>query len=234
MNRGALRTLTRRYLAETIPAESFWDDPTLNDFIDRSHEEVVSRAELLHCTSEGGVVFVSGEVHGEYLFPKDTLRVVRMFYALEADKKYKRVADSSLEELDLHDPEWTEKVAASGERPRKWAPRGQGFHLYPAPGETFSKALRMWCIQTPMPLADDAAEPDIALAYHESISIAAAIRALKSDRTSSENANTITRLERDLIAGIAWAGAQHARKGPKVQQLRDVRDNYATTSGWRV
>lgn len=234
MNRGALRLFTRRLLAETIASESFWDEPTLNDFLDRGHEEVVSRAELLHCTSTGGVVFVSGEVHGEYLFPKDALRVVRLFYALSSDKKYKRLDDSTIEQLDLHDPEWTEKVASPGERPRKWAPRGQGFHLYPAPSETFTDALRLWCIQTPLPFVNDSSEPDIATGYHEAIAIAAAIRALKSDRTSAENGPAITRMERDLGAHIAWAQAQHARKGPKVQQLRDIRDSYQTTSGWRV
>lgn len=234
MTRAQIRTLTRRLLAEQVPAESFWDNPTLDDFIDRGHEEVCVRAELLHCTSIGGVVFVQGEVHGEYLFPKDALRVVRLFYALSADKKYKRVDDTTIEQLDLADPEWTEKVCDPGARPVRWAPRGQQFHLYPAPSETFTQALKLWCIQTPLPFVNDTAEPDIPTGYHPAIARAATLWALKSDRTSAENGPMITRVERDLAADIVWAQAQHTRKGPKVSVLRDVRDNFATTSGWRA
>ncbi len=225
MTRAEIRVYARRWLAEQVAADSFWDDATLNDFLNRAYEQIVSMAELLQCNSEGGVTFVAGEVHNEYVMPADILRILSIRY------RGKKLIDKTVEELDLEDSDWITRVADAGTNPVKWAPAGQTFYLVPAPSETASGVLLMRCIQTPAPLTGDTQSPQVPTGYHELIAIGTAVRALRSDRTAPENRQAIVDGERLIEGGIAWAASQHRRQAPRRGKLVDVRDFYS--SQWR-
>lgn len=229
MNRANLITFMRKFLAEEVATESFWSDPALIDYLNFGYVDVVSRAELLQCTSMGATT--AGE--DEYAFPKDTIRVVRVFHKDPTTSKYKKLTDKTITELDLDDPQWTEKVCASGELPQMWAPRGQMFHVTPAPFQTQADGLQMWCIQSPPFLTDNSQAPEIPEAYHEAVAMAGCLRALSSDRTSQEAIAAADRLEPRVERAIAIAHTQHQRKAPDVFSLVDIRDFYQTATGWR-
>lgn len=224
MNLSALRTHTRRKLAEQDASTSFWSDADLNDFINRSHEQVVSEAELMQCDSET----TSVASHSQYSSPIDVLRILRVYY----EGREKPLEPKTLAEMDLDDPGWPLSVCASGETPTNWVPRGNLIHLYPAPYES-GKKITIWAIQAPADLSADGDTPKIAKSYHEAIAIGAAIRALKADRTNPDNAIAIKMLEADFARALVIAGGQAARKA-NVNRLRDIRDFYTTVSGWRA
>ena len=92
MDRATLRAYVRRLLAEQTATTSFWSDADLNDYINRAYEEVVTVAELLHCTSLGN----SQAGIQEYPLPKDTLGVVRVFYKDPSDGKFKGLQFKSI------------------------------------------------------------------------------------------------------------------------------------------
>ncbi len=227
MNRGEIRAYARRLLAEQTAADSFWSDADLNDYINRAYEEVVTVAELLHCTSLGN----SQAGVQEYPFPKDTLGVVRVFYLDPADGKFKEVHYRSLEDMDFIDPIWPVAVCESGEIPGFWTVRGQLLHLVPAPYETGIQNIRLWCIQAPAPLTDDAQEPEIPLSYHEAIAVGAAKRALLADRTNPDNERTVRSLDTMFQQAVAVARSQHLRKPRNQTRLQDMRDFYSQE--WR-
>lgn len=224
MNLAELRTSTRRALTEADAAVSFWPDVDLDAWLYDAYVEFVSRAELLQCESTAS----SKKEVGAYAQAIDTIRILRVYY----EGRDEKLAPRTLEELDLEDPGWPTRVCSAGGTPTRWAARAQLIHLVPQPAEN-GKVIKMWAIQAPAAFSGEGGSPEISIAYHEALPIGAAIRALRADRTNPDNARPIRDLQGAFDRLVLQAYTQGQGKSP-VKKLRDIRDFYATSSGWRT
>lgn len=235
MTLAQIRTMTRRMLAEEVAADSFWDDPDLDEFINWSYNDIVVAAELLQCNSRAdAVAAVDMPDDGEYAMPGDTLKILRAFFKSPLTSKFIRLDLALVEEMDLLASDWfTQKAASTTDIPTHCVLRGQLFHLVPAPIVSGTQNILLWCIQAPAPLAVDGDIPKISSGYHKAIAAGGAFAALDSDRTNPENVKAAARLQARYNGMVALARSQHLLR-TVVPRIRDPRDAFLPPSGWRT
>src|SRR5947209_4032457 len=109
MNRGELRGYVRGILGEPDPANSYWLDSDLNNYINRGYEDVIAQAELLHCiskTSSKVATLATMPEAGMYSQPLDTLMINRLFYLDPVSLEWTPIPVKTEEEMDREATNW--------------------------------------------------------------------------------------------------------------------------------
>lgn len=227
MDLAALRANTRRMLSEVDQDTSFWapgaDDASgLDTYIQRAYEEVITIAELI-------VDFFFDDavaLRQDYAFVIDCLKPLRMMFLDPITAQYSApLTKRTIEELDLEDALWRNRVCDAGAIPNRWAAEGQGFYLVPAPVDTVATGIHYRGVAAPIALTAAGQAPVIPVSYHEAICIGAKWRALGQDRTNPDNVRLLPQVRADFLSAVALVKSQHQQK-PMPKTLGDVRDHF--------
>lgn len=223
MTLPSLRAFTRRLLNEQVPSDSYWDDATLDDYLNRANEFF----HLLTEVSQGQTQYNSAAGVQEVTLSSAVIKPKRVFYLNPTTSKFKLLDFRTVTELDLENSAWFTLTAENGSTPTKFAFRGSTLYLVPAPFETATNAVRVWGVHGPaQEMSDPTHTPGTFPAvFHHAIAYWAAVMALEQDRLSPGATTGIARLEKRFHALVLMASDAELQKGP-AKTVRDIRDFY--------